>query len=363
MKPFFTISTPRGERTIGEGHPAFIVAEMSGNHHLNFDKAVEIIKAAAVAGADAIKIQTYTPDTMTIDCDKPYFFVKGKDQPDLWKGQKLYDLYKTAYTPWDWDKKLQKVANDLGLVFFSTPFDCTSVDFLEKLNVPCYKIASYEATDTMLLRKVAATGKPVIISVGFASLEEVTDAVATLREYGAKDISVLHCVTAYSSDPKNSEINLRTMLDIRDRFNTIPGFSDNNGGVAIPVLAAAMGAAIIEKHFMIERTEGGPDARFSVEPNEFTEMVRCIRENEKITGKINYGSQGQQEDENTYFRRSLFAVKDIKAGEKFTSENVRSIRPSLGLPTKNYDGIMKSTARVDIERGTPLQWNLVNKAE
>lgn len=361
MKPFFTISTPRGTRTIGEGHPAFIVAEMSGNHHLNFDKAVEIIKAAAAAGADAIKIQTYTPDTMTIDCDKPYFYVKGKDQPDLWKGQKLYDLYKTAYTPWEWDEKLQTIANDLGLVFFSTPFDMTAVDFLEKLNMPCYKIASYEATDTMLLRKVAATGKPIIISVGFATLAEVIEAVATLREYGAKDIAVLHCVTAYSGNPNNSEINLRTMLDIRDRFNIVPGFSDNNGGVAIPVLAAAMGAAIIEKHIVIERTEGGPDARFSVEPNEFAEIVTRIRANEIIMGTVNYGSQGQQEGENTYFRRSLFAVKDIKAGEQFTPENVRSIRPSLGLPTKNYDDIIKSTARVGIERGTPLSWELVSK--
>lgn len=361
MKPFFTIATPRGPRKIGEGQPAFIVAEMSGNHHLDFNKAVAIVKAAAVSGADAIKIQTYTPDTMTIDCDRPCFFVPGKDQPDLWKGQKLYDLYKTAYTPWEWDEPLKKIAEAEGLVFFSTPFDTTAVDFLEKLNVPCYKISSYEATDTTLLRRVARTGKPIILSAGFATKDEVAEAVATLREYGALDISILHCVTAYSDDPKTSEINLRTMLDIRDQFSVVPGFSDNNAGIEIPVLAAAMGADIIEKHFMIERAEGGPDARFSVEPNEFAEMVRRIRLNEKIMGKVNYGSQGEQEKENTYFRRSLFAVQDIKAGEQFTPENVRSIRPSAGLPTKNFDVIMESFARVDIARGTPLAWDLINK--
>ena len=356
---FFTISTPQGPRKIGPGEPCFIVAELSGNHHQDFDKAVEMIRAAKEAGADAIKIQTYTPDTMTIDCDKQEFMVKGKDQPEDWKGQKLYDLYKLAYTPWDWDEKLQKITEELGMVFFSTPFDPSAVEFLEKLNVPCYKIASYEATDFVLLRAVAKTKKPIIMSVGFATQDEVEFALKTLRENGAEDIVVLFCVTAYSDTPNLDEINLHTMLDIRDRYDVVVGFSDNNGGVDVPVTAAMMGASMIEKHFMIGRKEGGPDARFSVEPNEFAEMVKGVRHAERIAGKIHYGVQGAQEQENTFFRRSLFVVKDVKKGEAFTPENVRSIRPSSGMPTKHYDEVMGKLAKQDIERGTPLSWDLI----
>ena len=359
MGKSFVIPTPRGPRTIGRGGSCFIVAEMSGNHHQDYNKAVEIIRAAAKAGADAIKIQTYTPDTMTIDCDKEWFMVKGKDQPDTWKGQKLYDLYKTAYTPWEWGADLKKLAENLGLVFFSTPFDSTAVDFLEKLDVPCYKIASYEAADVLLLRRVAQTGKPVIMSAGFATRDEVDLAVSTLRQYGAKDIAVLHCVTAYSGEPSIDEMNLRTMLDISDRYDVVVGFSDNNTGVEIPVTAVAMGAAIVEKHFMIERQEGGPDARFSIEPEEFKKMIDGIRRVERMMGRVNYGCQSAQEAENTIFRRSLFVVKDIKKGERFTPETVRSIRPSNGLPTKYYDEIMGKIASQDIEYGTPLSWDLI----
>lgn len=355
----FTIQTPRGPRRIGIDEPCFIIAEMSGNHKLNFDKAVAIIKAVAAAGADAIKIQTYTPDTLTIDCDKEWFMVKGKDQPDNWQGQKLYDLYKTAYTPLEWDAPLQKIAEAEGLVFFSTPYDVAGVDLLESLNVPLYKIASYETTDVLLLRRVAQTGKPVIMSVGFASQEEVESALATLRENGAKEIAVLHCVTAYSDRPVIDEMNLKTMLDIRDRYGVVAGFSDNNGGVEVPIVAAAMGASIIEKHFIMEREEGGADARFSVQPEEFKTMVENIRRQERIKGIVKYGVQSEQEKQNTFFRRSLFVVKDIKKGELFSAENIRSIRPSSGLPTKYYDGILGKTATQDVERGTPLNWDVI----
>lgn len=353
------IKTVKGERKIGGINPAFIIAEMSGNHHLEYEKAVEIIKAAAEAGADAIKLQTYTPDTMTIDCDNEHFRVGGKDQPELWKGKNLHALYKTAYTPWEWQSKLKKVAEDLGLAFFSTPFDPTAVDFLEEMGVAFYKIASYEATDMILLRKVAQTGKPVIISVGFATEEEVAFAIDTLRANGAKDIAVLHCITAYADKPDLNTVNLRTMLDIRDKFDVVCGFSDNNGGIELPNIAVAMGASIIEKHLIIDREEGGPDARFSVSPDELKEMVKKIRETEAMMGKVHYGVQSAQEGENTFFRRSLFVVEDIKAGEKITEKNIRSIRPSSGMQTKHYDEVLGKTAIQDIKRGTPLSWELI----
>ncbi|PIT86548.1 MAG: pseudaminic acid synthase [Candidatus Magasanikbacteria bacterium CG10_big_fil_rev_8_21_14_0_10_43_6] len=355
------IQTPKGERTIGTGHPCFIIAEMSGNHNHDYNKAVEIIHAAAAAGADAVKLQTYTPDTMTIDCDKPAFTVNNEDNPDLWKGKNLHALYQTAYTPWEWQPKLQHVAKEAGIVLFSTPFDPTAVDFLEDMHVPLYKIASYEATDLVLLRAVAKTGKPVIMSVGFATLEEVTWAIQTLRDNGAGEIIVLHCVTGYAGEADLSAMNLRTMLDIGKRFNVTVGFSDNNGGIEVPITAVAMGATVVEKHFMIDRNEGGPDARFSVQPNEFEGMVKGIRKTEKIMGTIRYGCQSPQEEENTFFRRSLFVVENMKKGEVFTEKNMRSIRPSVGMESKYYDDVLGATATQDIERGTPLQWELIQK--
>ena len=326
-------------KKIGIGHPCFIVAEISANHNQNYEKAVEIIKAAAKAGADAIKLQTYTPDTMTIDSDKEWFQVGGKDNPDSWQGKTLYDLYKTAYTPWDWQPRLKKIAEDLGMMLFSTPFDETAVDFLEEMNVPCYKIASYEVNDISLLRKIARTGKPVIISLGYASLEDAELAVSTLRENGTKELAVLHCVTGYSDTPRLENMNLRTIIDIRERFGVVSGFSDNNGGVGVPIIAAAMGASIIEKHFITSRQEGGPDARFSIEPEELARMVKTIRDAEKSMGKVQYGPVNEIEEYNKRWRRSLFVVKDMKAGEEFTRENVRSIRPAFGLHTKFIDGI------------------------
>ena len=354
------INTPRGERYIGEGYPCFIVAEMSGNHNHNYNKAVEIIQAAAVAGADAIKLQTYTSDTMTLNLNTPVFTVNNPDNPELWKGKNLYALYETAYTPWEWQPKLQKVAEDAGIVLFSTPFDPTSVDFLEGMHVPMYKVASYEATDLIVLRSIAQTGKPVIMSVGFATYDEVAWAVETLRTNGAKDIIILHCVTGYAGSPDLDAMNLRTMLDIKEKFNVSVGFSDNNAGVVVPVTAVAMGATVIEKHFMIDREEGGPDARFSVQPNEFEEMVKQIRETERIMGVVKYGCQSEQEQQNTFFRRSLFVVKDVKKGELYTSENIRSIRPSVGMETKHYDAVLGKKASQDIACGTPLQWKLID---
>lgn len=358
-----------GDKTVGAGNPCFIVAELSANHHQKYEEAVELVKAAAEAGADAVKLQTYTPDTMTLNSDKEWFLVGGKDNPELWKGKTLYQLYETAYTPWDWQPKLKKLADDLGIILFSAPFDETSVDFLEKMNVPCHKIASYEATDFILLRKVAGTGKPVILSVGYASEEEVRFAVETLRSNGAKDIAVLHCVTGYSGNPKPEDMNLKTISDIRNRFGVISGFSDNNAGIEIPVMAVKAGAAIIEKHLILDRKSGGPDAQFSLEPQEFKEMILKIREleggrdadpvPESAMGKVHYGPNNELEEYNKRWRRSLFASKDISSGESLTKDNVRSVRPSFGLETKFYDQVIGKKAKNNIEFGTPLSWDLI----
>ena len=348
-----------GNRFVGPGHPCFIVAEVSANHNQSFDRAVDIIKAAASAGADAVKLQTYTPDTMTISSDKGWFLVDSQDSPGSWKGRTLYELYKTAYTPWEWQPRLKKIADDLGLILFSTPFDETAVDFLKKMNVPCYKIASYEATDVPLLKKIASTGKPVIISVGFASLGEVREAVDTLREGGTREIIVLHCVTAYSDKPRYEDMNLRTIADIRERFGVISGFSDNNAGIEIPIMAVLAGASVLEKHFTLRRSDGGPDSRFSLEPDEMKEMVEKIRQAEKTLGAVHYGPISEAEEYNKRFRRSIFAVKDIKEGEILTRDNVRVIRPAFGLPPRDFDKVLTKSAKIDIDRGTPLSWDMI----
>ena len=293
--PSFTIVG----RTIGLDHPCFIVAEMSGNHEQNFDRAVDIVRAAARAGADAVKLQTYTPDTITLNSNKPWFLESYKeDTPESWRGKSLYELYQTAYTPWDWQPKLKELAESLGLVLFSTPFDETAVDFLEQMNVSCYKIASYEVTHIPLLRKVAQTGKPVIMSVGFASLKEIERAISTLREHGSGEIAVLHCVTGYSAEPKAEEMNLQTIRDLRERFGVVSGFSDNNAGVEFPVMAVTVGASIIEKHVTISRAEGAIDSTFSVEAGELEEMVRRVRQVEQALGKVHNGPASQAEEEN-----------------------------------------------------------------
>lgn len=356
---FFTIHTPKGTRIIGDGYPAFIVAEMSSNHQQSYDKAVAIVKAAAEAGADAIKLQTYTPESMTINCDKEWFHVGGGGNPSSWSQETLYSIYQKAFTPWEWHAPLKDLAEKLGLVFFSTPFDHSAVDFLETLNVPLYKISSYEVTHLPLLKKIASTGKPIILSTGFARQEEVELALKTILENGGKDICVLHCVTGYAQEPNPAEINLKTMLDIRDRYRVVCGFSDNYGGIEVPLQAAIMGASIIEKHVVAAVDDNTFDAHFSLDVKQLKQLVQAVRRVETITGRVNYGTQGKAEEYNIRYRRSLFVVEDINRGETFTTKNVRVIRPSFGLEPKYYEDILGKKANQNIGTGTPLQWNLI----
>ena len=355
MRPFIRV----GNRKIGADHPVFIVAEVSANHHQKYEEAERLIRTAARAGADAIKLQTYTPDTITIDSDKKWFFIGGKNTPASWKKENLYALYKKAYTPWEWQPKLKELTEKLGMIFFSTPFDATAVDFLEKLNVQCYKIASYEATDIPLLKKVAGTGKPVLLSVGFADSREIEEAIKTLKNAGAKDIAVLHCVTSYSRDPELANTYLSNIRDIAERFGVVTGFSDNNAGIELPIASVYAGARIVEKHFILSRGSGGPDSRFSIEPSELREMVKGIRRAEKALGSPHYGPASKDEERYRTLRRSLFAVEDIKKGERFTKKNIRVIRPHFGLPPKRYEEVIGKIAAKDISRGTPLQDRLI----
>ena len=352
-----------GNRKIGGDNPVFVIAELSGNHHQNYEEAVKLVKAAKKAGADAVKLQTYTPDTITINCKNKWFISGNKENPGDWLGKSLYELYQTAYTPWEWQSKLKKLADELGIILFSTPFDVTAVDFLERMNVPCYKVASYEVTDIPLLKKIASTGKPVIMSIGMATLGEVEFALEILRKHGAKDIAVLHCVTAYADEPVLANMNLETIADIRKRFGVVSGFSDNNGGIEVPIMSAKSGASIVEKHLILDKTAGGVDSRFSIDPQELAVLVREVRKElmvdesrfKQALGKIHYGPVGKTEEYNRNFRKSLFVVKDIKKGDRFSTVNVRSIRPGFGLHTKYFDEIIGKTASVDIEFGTPLR--------
>lgn len=348
-----------GNKKVGIGQPCFIIAEISANHHQKFDEAVELVKAAAKSGADAVKLQTYTPDTITLDSDKKWFIVGGKDNPELWKGQTLYQLYRTAYTPWEWQPKLKKIANDLGLIFFSSPFDETAVDFLEKMNVPCYKVASYEANDIPLLKKIAETGKPVIISIAFDSPSGLKLILETLKNKGADEIVVLYCHNTYQAEPNLKDAHLATISDISQKFGVITGFSDNNGGIEIPVMAALMGAAVVEKHLILDRKLGGPDTQFSIEPAELKEMVSSIRKAETARGTAHYGPVNKNEAYNQKFRPSIWVVKDIKKGEKFTPENIATLRPNDGLAPKFYEEVLGKTSKVDIELGTPITWDLI----
>ncbi len=357
----FTIQTPRGRRNIGDGQPCFIVAELSANHSQSFEKAVALVKAAAAAGCDAVKLQTYTADTITINSRKSWFMVGGKDNPDAWKGHTLYELYQKAHTPWEWHEELQQRAESLGLVFFSTPFDETAVDFLETLKLPCYKIASYEMTHLPLLVKVAKIGKPVIMSVGFNSLEETAESVRALREGGARDIALLHCLNTYADQSDPAHTNLGTIRDLAERFDVVSGFSDNNGGIMFPILAAAVGAAIVEKHLVESHHDETFDKRFSIDPVEMKEMVALIRRNEKAVGMPHYGPVNEAEAYNLRFRRSIFAVENIRRGESFTEKNIRVIRPADGIAPKHYEELLGKHARLDIECGTPLSWKLVQE--
>jgi N-acetylneuraminate synthase len=346
---------PISGRLIGPGQPAFIVAEMSANHNQNFDQAVRILRAAKDARADAVKLQTYTPETITMDCDSDYFQI-GKGS--LWEGKNLYQLYGEAYTPWDWQPKLKQVADRLGLPLFSTPFDDSAVDFLEHMDVPAYKIASFELVDTGLLRKVARTGKPVIMSTGMATLAEIDEAVTTLREAGCRQLALLKCTSAYPSLPE--DMNLRTIPHLVEAFGVPAGLSDHTLGIAVPVTAVALGACIIEKHFTLSRATPGPDSAFSLEPHEFQAMVAAVRVAEKSLGRVSY-EVTEKEQASRVFRRSLFVVKDMKAGARFTPENVRSIRPGHGLAPKHLDEVMGRCATRDITRGTPLCWDLIGE--
>ncbi len=338
-------------RCVGPGFPVYVVAEMSANHNQDFDRAIRLVEAAKQAGANAIKLQTYTPDTMTIDCDSEHFQIQGT----LWDGRTLYDLYKEAYTPWDWQPRLKQIADELGIDLFSTPFDVTAVDFLEDMGVPAYKIASFENVDLPLLRQIAATGKPVIMSTGMATLAEIDEGVRAIRESGSGQLALLKCVSAYPARP--GEMNLRTIPNLAETFHLPVGLSDHTLGTAVPVAAVALGACIVEKHFTLSRAIPGPDSAFSLEPQEFDEMVRDIRVAERALGQVCY-EVTEQELASRDLRRSLFVVRDVEAGEMFTAENVRSIRPGHGLHPRHLGEVIGRRASRDIERGTPLAWDL-----
>jgi pseudaminic acid synthase len=343
-----------GKRRVGPGEPAFCVAELSANHNQDFEKAVRIIQAAKDAGADAVKLQTYTPDTITIASDRECFRVGGGT---LWDGKTLYELYGEAYTPWEWQPKLKRAAEDLGMQCFSSAFDSSAVDFLESMHVPVHKVASFELVDLALIRKMAATGKPLIISTGMATLEEIEEALATARQAGATQLALLKCTSAYPAPAE--EMNLRTIPELSRRFGLPAGLSDHTMGITVPVAAVSLGACIIEKHLTLARAEGGPDSAFSLEPHEFKAMVGAVRTTEKALGEIHFGVS-ERENRSRVFRRSLFVVRDVKKGEKFTAENVRSIRPGHGLHTRHLAEVLGKAAAQDIARGTPLSWDLVS---
>jgi len=342
------------DKKIGENYPVFIVAELSANHLQKFDNAVRLIKAAKEAGADAVKLQTYTPDTITIDCDNEYFRIK---QGTLWDGKTFYQLYKEAYTPWEWQPKLKEIAESEGLIFFSSVFDKSAVDFLEEIDVPAYKIASFEITDIPLIEYVASKGKPVIISTGIATLSDIEEVVNACKRMGNNQIALLKCTSAYPAPLE--EINLRTIPNMAATFKTVVGLSDHTLGISVPIASVALGACIIEKHLTLDRSLGGPDAAFSLEPEEFRAMVKAVREVEKALGEVSY-ELSEKIKRSREFSRSLFVVKDIKAGEVFTEENVRSIRPGYGLPPKFLKEVLGRRAACDIKSGAPLEWEMIS---
>ncbi len=349
----FNKSIKIGKKSVGEGQKTFIVAELSGNHNGDYNRAVEIIHAAAEAGADAVKLQTYTADTITIDCNKPWFMTS---EGSLWEGRTLHDLYKEAYTPWEWHKGLIEEAGKLGLECFSSPFDFTAVDYLENLNVPAYKIASFEINDIPLIRKIAKLHKPIIFATGIAYEEDIQLALDTCREEGNEDIILLKCVSAYPTP--YDMVNLRMMQCLSDKYGCLVGLSDHTLGSVVAEGSVVLGGKMIEKHLTLNRSAGGVDDAFSMEPAEFAEMVRNVRIMEQALGSYEYGISDKQASERR-LSRSLFVVKDIKAGEKLTPENVRSIRPGNGMHTKHYEEVLGMTAINDIEKGTPLSWELI----
>lgn len=341
-------------RSIGAGHPPFIIAEMSGNHNHSLERALEIVEAAAKSGAHALKIQTYTPDTMTLDLDEGEFHIS--DKKSLWAGTSLYKLYGEAYTPWEWHKPIFDRARELGIIAFSTPFDATAVDFLESLDVPCHKIASFENTDLPLIRRVAATGKPLIISTGMATVAELDETVRAAREAGCQDLILLKCTSTYPATPENT--NILTIPHLRGLFGTEVGLSDHTLGVGVSVASVALGTSVIEKHFTLERADGGVDSSFSMEPAEMAQLVVETERAWQALGQVSYGP-GEAEKKSLQYRRSLYVAQDIKAGDVLTQENLRAIRPGLGLPTKYLDIVLGKAVKQDVKRGTALSWGLL----
>lgn len=342
-----------GKRYVGEGEKTFVVAEVSANHLQDYGRAEAIIKAAAQAGADAVKLQTYTPDTITLDCDNDYFQIT---QGTIWDGTTLHKLYEEAYTPWEWQPRLMEYANGLGLECFSSPFDATAVDFMKEMDMPAYKVASFEINDIPLIRKIAGLGKPVILATGIAYLEDMERALQVCKEEGNEQVVLLKCTSAYPSPYE--EMNLKVIPNMAQVFDCITGLSDHSMGTAAAVASVALGAKMVEKHLTLSRADGGPDGAFSMEPDEFKKMVDEIRIVEKALGKVTY-ELSEKQKRSREDGRSLFVVKNMKEGEIFTEENVRSIRPAFGLHTMYLDEIMGKRARMDISKGTPLDWKLI----
>jgi len=343
-----------GNVAVGNDCPPFIIAEMSGNHNQSLERALEIVEAAAKTGAHALKIQTYTPDTMTIDLDEREFHIS--DSNSLWAGTSLYKLYGEAYTPWEWHKQIFDRARKLGIIAFSTPFDDTAVDFLEKLDVPCYKIASFENTDLPLVRRVAATGKPLIISTGMATVAELDETVRAAREAGCKDLILLKCTSTYPATAENT--NILTIPHLRELFDCEVGLSDHTMGVGVSVASVALGATVIEKHFTLNRADGGVDSVFSMEPAEMAQLVMETKRAWQALGRVSYGPMVVEKGWLQH-RRSLYVVQDLKSGEVLTKDNVRAIRPGLGLPTKYLEQVLGKTVKQDVKRGTALGWGLL----
>jgi pseudaminic acid synthase len=339
-------------RPIGPGEPPYVIAEISANHGGKYERAAELVRLAHEAGADAVKLQTYTADTMTIDCARPEFAIR--EGP--WAGRTLHDLYREAATPWDWQPRLKELADEVGITLFSTPFDESAVDFLEAMDVPAYKVASFENTDLALLRRVAATGRPVIVSTGMASLAEISESVECLRDAGCRELALLRCCSAYPAPPE--AMHLRTIPHLAETFDVVVGLSDHTLSHDAAVASVALGAAIVEKHFIGARSDGGPDAAFSIEPGELRALVRSLHAAYAACGGVHYGRSAAEET-SRIFRRSLFVVKDVAQGEPFTRDNVRSIRPGYGLPTRHLEDVLGRRAARPIARGTPLAWDLL----
>lgn len=341
-------------RKIGPGLPVYIIAEMSANHQQQYEQAVKLIMEAKEAGADAVKLQTYTPDTMTIQCNDPEFCIRGGT---IWDGKTLYDLYSVAYMPWEWQPKLKKIADDLDIDLFSTPFDKSAVDFLEKMEVPAYKVASFELVDIPLIEYIASKGKPMILSTGMANIAEIREAIQAAQGAGASQICLLKCTSAYPALPE--DMNLQTIPHLATLLGVPVGLSDHTLGIEVPIAAVALGACIIEKHFTLSRDIPGPDSAFSLEPHELKAMVKAIRTVEQAIGEVRIASV-EKEYKISAYRRSLFVVKDMKAGEIFTEDNVRSIRPGYGLHPRHLKEVIGKRAAKDIRQGTPLSWNLIS---